>query len=511
MRPTASRTAARKSLARARRSGVGRGAPSPAKVRRAVGTSRPASRTAVTRPARTAITSRPASRTGASSRVTSKKEPVAKAEPPPEPTSTPTDDLQAANEIGSRVRLTAEGKLIVKGVKKYDMKERMKVLEIVLAEKIIETRNTNRALAALTTALESVKTEKNHAVEETKELSEYKVVKEQECANWEERCQGANRELRRLKNDLDSTQEHLDTTNKRLKKVQLEKEEIQADFDSSNKKISNQKVKIEALADRNKVLDNEIEECRLQIVTMEKKIEVGDDERRNLHEVIQQLKGNIRVFARIRPLLPKELAENHTSDHITFNTDNGLELEREEKKEKTEFEFDKVFQPSSTQAQVFEEVQQLVRSSLDGYNVCIFAYGQTGSGKTFSMEGPENAYDDEEFIGIIPRSFEFLINTIEKSKEKGWSFELEASYLEVYCEELRDLLVPADINKKLKIEGAGTKHINVQNMSRHKVTSQQQILNLVKRANKRRATASTNVNERSSRSHSGVCNIYSFT
>lgn len=118
------------------------------------------------------------------------------------------------------------------------------------------------------------------------------------------------------------------------------------------------------------------------------------------------------------------------------------------------------------------------------------------------MEGPENAYDDEEFIGIIPRSFEFLINTIEKSKEKGWSFELEASYLEVYCEELRDLLVPADINKKLKIEGAGTKHINVQNMSRHKVTSQQQILNLVKRANKRRATASTNVNERSSRSHS---------
>lgn len=376
------------------------------------------------------------------------------------------------------------------------------MLEIVLAEKIIETRNTNRALAALTTALESVKTEKNHAVEETKELSEYKVVKEQECANWEERCQGANRELRRLKNDLDSTQEHLDTTNKRLKKVQLEKEEIQADFDSSNKKISNQKVKIEALADRNKVLDNEIEECRLQIVTMEKKIEVGDDERRNLHEVIQQLKGNIRVFARIRPLLPKELAENHTSDHITFNTDNGLELEREEKKEKTEFEFDKVFQPSSTQAQVFEEVQQLVRSSLDGYNVCIFAYGQTGSGKTFSMEGPENAYDDEEFIGIIPRSFEFLINTIEKSKEKGWSFELEASYLEVYCEELRDLLVPADINKKLKIEGAGTKHINVQNMSRHKVTSQQQILNLVKRANKRRATASTNVNERSSRSHS---------
>jgi kinesin family member C1 len=84
-------------------------------------------------------------------------------------------------------------------------------------------------------------------------------------------------------------------------------------------------------------------------------------------------------------------------------------------------------------------VSQLVRSMLDGYNVTIFAYGQTESEKTFSMEGPEYVYENEEMQGIIPRSFKFLI-AVEKSKEKGWIYKLEASYLEVYCEELNDLL-----------------------------------------------------------------------
>jgi len=162
----------------------------------------------------------------------------------------------------------------------------------------------------------------------------------------------------------------------------------------------------------------------------------------------------------VRPLLPKELEEKHSSEHISFENalDKGIEITREDKKEeKAEFQFDAVFKPDSTQIQIFGEgnflysslisvlkilisVSQLVRSSLDGYNVTIFAYGQTGSGKTFSMEGPEDVYENEEMQGIIPRSFEFLIDAVEKSAEKGWIYKLEASYLEVYCEELNDLL-----------------------------------------------------------------------
>ena len=499
MRPTASRQLARKSLARARRS---MGAKSPGKgIRRNAATSRTGvtnrattSRTAVSRPpSRTAGTSR----TGPTSRAPTKKA--------PEPEQPPAEDVANPDETGSRVRLTADGKIIVKGVKKYDMKERMKVLEIVLAEKIIEIRGNKQTLNTLTTAFDNIKVEKKQADNETKELSEYKTIKEQQYGNLEEKYSCAQRDNRRLKNDLESTQEHLDTTTKRLKSERLEKEELQADFDSSSKKISNLNLKIESLNSRTKELDIQIETLQQDMAQKDKKLEDGEEERRKLHETVQQLKGNIRVFARVRPLLPKELADNHTSDHITFasNMDKGIEIQREDKKDKTEFEFDKVFQQNSTQTEVFDEVQQLVRSSLDGYNVCIFAYGQTGSGKTFSMEGPENAYEEEELVGIIPRSFQYLIETIESAKEKGWKYDLEAAYLEVYCEELRDLLIMRDEGKKLKIEGAGQKHVNVANLTRHSVTSKQQILNLVKRANKRRATASTNVNERSSRSHSG--------
>ncbi|CBY22292.1 unnamed protein product [Oikopleura dioica] len=355
----------------------------------------------------------------------------------------------------------------------------------------------------LTDAVESIKGEKQEAQTQAKGLQEYKMMREAEFDNLEERLQNAQRELRKLKNELESTSDSLDETQKRLKSVKLERDSLQEDFEGAGKKIDQLKRKIELQEDDLKKIEHEKENLLENKREMREKMDAMEDERRTLHETIQQLKGNIRVFVRVRPLLPKELEEKHSSEHISFENalDKGIEITREDKKEeKAEFQFDAVFKPDSTQIQIFGEVSQLVRSSLDGYNVTIFAYGQTGSGKTFSMEGPEDVYENEEMQGIIPRSFEFLIEAVEKSKEKGWIYKLEASYLEVYCEELNDLLEGGE--KKLKIEGTGSKHINVANLSRHEITSKPQLSNLVKRANKRRKTASTNCNERSSRSHS---------
>lgn len=111
--------------------------------------------------------------------------------------------------------------------------------------------------------------------------------------------------------------------------------------------------------------------------------------KKRLNNQLQEYKGNIRVYCRVRP--------SHTNNSIVSTTsDNTLKLtlskehiiEGHEKYEQNYF-FEQIFSESDTQDRVFAEISQLVQSSIDGKNVCIFAYGQTGSGKTYTLIGPE--------------------------------------------------------------------------------------------------------------------------
>jgi len=127
--------------------------------------------------------------------------------------------------------------------------------------------------------------------------------------------------------------------------------------------------------------------------------------RRQLHNTILELKGNIRVFCRIRPIIPADkMPVGGKMTHLTILSERSLEVSKLNAdstlnestmnapaagrgQSKMEFSFDQVFGQNATQEQIFGEISQLVQSAIDGYNVCIFAYGQTGSGKTFTMEG----------------------------------------------------------------------------------------------------------------------------
>merc|ERR1712062_725653 len=148
------------------------------------------------------------------------------------------------------------------------------------------------------------------------------------------------------------------------------------------------------------------------------------------------------------------------------------------------FDFDRVFGHQSTQEEVFDEVSQLVQSAIDGYNVCIFAYGQTGSGKTYTMEGDEHM----EKLGIIPKTITKIFEETHGLVEKGWSYKLEASFLEIYNEEIRDLLA-TEKGLKYDIKKVDTKsnEIYVTNLKIEDVTSGENINGLLKRAKKNRA------------------------
>ncbi|KAF7284478.1 hypothetical protein GWI33_022072 [Rhynchophorus ferrugineus] len=234
-------------------------------------------------------------------------------------------------------------------------------------------------------------------------------------------------------------------------------------------------------------------------------------ERRRLHNVIQDLKGNIRVFCRIRP--PINSSEmNLLQCSISFVDNNGLEIRKtresisqitgKPQEFKGDFTFDRVFPPESTQEEVFEDLAQLVQSALDGYNVCVFAYGQTGSGKTHTMQGGEGP--DQR--GMIPRTIDLIFETIKELNSSGWTYTVQASFLEIYNENIRDLL---NINntQKLEIYNNEGKGSTVTNLTIQPIESAVELKQYMSLAHRNRATAATNFNEHSSRSHA-VTKIY---
>jgi kinesin family protein C1 len=170
---------------------------------------------------------------------------------------------------------------------------------------------------------------------------------------------------------------------------------------------------------------------------------------------------------------------------------------------------DHVFPPSSTQEQVFSEVQDLVESALDGNQVCIMAYGQTGSGKTFTMEGTE------EHPGLIPRAAKQIFDEISSSRaEDGWTFRVKVSAIEIYNNKIYDqLLVPeqeignrkAGTTERKELKILPKKNcpgsLEISNLTREEVFSAEDIFFSFEHALKSRRMGSTKMNSTSSRSH----------
>lgn len=215
-------------------------------------------------------------------------------------------------------------------------------------------------------------------------------------------------------------------------------------------------------------------------------------ERKKLHNIIQELKGNIRVYLRCRPPTTREL-ENFGDDAlcVTFPDDGQVRVCNDKGREKI-WDFEEVFNLDATQEDVFEQVEELVVSVLDGYNVCIFAYGQTGSGKTWTMAGPSHAK------GVNTRAMEELFRRSEARQEECRDV-ITVSVLEVYNESIRDLL-STGADEKLEIR-QGEFGNYVPGLTQVPVNSISEVQSLLSTADRNRSQACTNMNEHSSRSH----------
>ncbi|KAE8675424.1 Kinesin-4 [Hibiscus syriacus] len=217
------------------------------------------------------------------------------------------------------------------------------------------------------------------------------------------------------------------------------------------------------------------------------------EENRKLYNQVQDLKGSIRVYCRVRPQFGVQSNVLSCVDHIDDTTITVLVPSKNGKEGRKSFTFNKIFGPSATQAEVFSDTQPLIRSVLDGFNVCIFAYGQTGSGKTHTMSGPTVL--TEEGLGVNYRALGDLFEITNQRKETI-SYVISVQMLEIYNEQVKDLLAADDIRN------SSQNGINVPDAQLVRVSSTSDVINLMNLGQKNRTVFSTAMNDRSSRSHS---------
>ncbi|KAM7519914.1 hypothetical protein LguiB_018876 [Lonicera macranthoides] len=215
--------------------------------------------------------------------------------------------------------------------------------------------------------------------------------------------------------------------------------------------------------------------------------------RKRYFNIIEDMKGKIRVFCRVRPLTQKENSEKERN--VLSNVDEFTVEHMWRDDRAKQHIYDRVFGGNATQEDVFEDTRYLVQSAVDGYNVCIFAYGQTGSGKTFTI------YGSDINPGLTPLATSELFKILKRDRNK-FSFSLKVYMVELYQDTLVDLLLPKNAKRlKLDIKKDSKGMVSIENATVVSISTYDELKNIIQRGSEQRHTTGTLMNEQSSRSH----------
>ncbi|KAJ1701507.1 hypothetical protein LUZ63_001286 [Rhynchospora breviuscula] len=273
----------------------------------------------------------------------------------------------------------------------------------------------------------------------------------------------------------EAQQEQIQILNQGLLETIAANEKLQSQLHSSNEQL-----KLE-------------DSSRKKAITCFEAVERTNRELREQLARAEELKGNIRVFCRVRPFITN--GNENDGSIVSFPTTQSYS-----------FTFDRVFSLYSSQQDVFVEISQLVQSALDSYKVCIFACGQTGSGKTYTMMGRRSS-DDEK--GMIPRSLHQIFETTQALTSEGWDYSMQASMLEIYNETNQDLLLSGrsgmgpeeNYSKQYNIKHDQNGNTIISDLMIEDVHSQGDVDRILRQAEQSRSVGRTQMNEQSSRSH----------
>ncbi|KAF7134580.1 hypothetical protein RHSIM_Rhsim08G0024500 [Rhododendron simsii] len=214
--------------------------------------------------------------------------------------------------------------------------------------------------------------------------------------------------------------------------------------------------------------------------------------RKQYFNTIEDMKGKIRVFCRLRPLSDKEIAQKERN---VLQTIDEFTVEYQWRDDIKQHLYDRVFEGIASQEDVFDDARYLVQSAVDGHNVCVFAYGQTGSGKTFTI------YGLEDNPGLTPRAASELFGILKRDS-KNVQFSLKVYMVELYQDVLVDLLLPKSSKRlKLDIKKDSKGMVSIDNVTVVSISTLDELNSIIRRGSEQRHTSGTSTNEHSSRSH----------
>ncbi|ONM12491.1 Kinesin-like calmodulin binding protein [Zea mays] len=374
------------------------------------------------------------------------------------------DTLTTVGSINNDIEMLAKLEEELKSYQK-ELDASKEVSKKLMLEKNILDQKVQR--------LERMKNEEKSAME--KVYADECCKLKSQIAELEQKLEVATRSLNVAESNLAVRNAEVDSLQNSLKELD-ELREFKADVDRKNQ----QTVEI-------------LKRQGAQLVELENLYKQEQVLRKRYYNTIEDMKGKIRVFCRLRPLSDKELS--FEEKNIVCSPDE-FTISHPWKDEKSKQHiYDRVFDANTSQEEVFEDTKYLVQSAVDGYNVCIFAYGQTGSGKTFTIYGSENN------PGLTPRATSELFRVIKRDGNK-YSFSLKAYMVELYQDNLVDLLLPRNAKQlKLEIKKDSKGVVTVENVTVVSISSIEELRAIISRGSERRHTAGTNMNDESSRSH----------
>ena len=358
-----------------------------------------------------------------------------------------------------------------------NLKKELEALREESAKQSAESETLQKNLGGEKAGLEMELAEARAVLSES---NEHKAEREKQLIQQKE-------ELATIEGKLKAAEEEKVALSKQAADAAALAAEAGARKEEAEKMMANWTAEKNAIEDKLSTTEAQLAQQTEDLTHANARYKKEESRRRTLYNQLMELKGNIRVYCRIRPC-PDEVCDN-----VQLEDDMTLRIKDPQSGKVTPYEFDKCFDQSANQPDIFEEAKGLAVSVLDGFYVCIFAYGQTGSGKTYTMEGPP------QDRGVNFRTVSELFK-IAQERVGDYQYALSVSVLEVYNDKVYDLQNKRTMCKVIPA-AKGDRDVSITPLQKTPVQDADQVITALEEAYTSRKVAGTSMNEHSSRSH----------